>query len=285
MPITLSSFTRDELALRERLYGGYCRQSRFVCVQAEWTRQDVIRHFGIAPEKVVVVPWGSVFDAYEPPSQSAIDATREKYNLPDAFFFYPAITWPHKNHEVIFRALHQLKSEGQFVPEVFFTGASSEHRMVLDKLANKLGVAEHVHFLGFLPPAELQSLFVLATAMVFPSLFEGFGLPILEAFHMRLPVIAATATTLPEIAQDAALYFDPHSPEELANRMKELLAQPELRETAGGQRRVRFAASLDETHRRGSTSALCEDGECRAGCVKYWRSGQGGCSFNSGLAP
>jgi glycosyltransferase involved in cell wall biosynthesis len=100
---------------------------------------------------------------------------------------------------------------------------------VLDKLAQDLGVFEQTHFLGFLTPEELQAIFSLATAMVFASKFEGFGLPILEAFHARLPVLSSNATTLPEVAGDAALYFDPDSPSELAALMKAILDTPELR--------------------------------------------------------
>ena len=154
----------------------------------------------------------------------------KKYDLPDRFFFYPAVTWPHKNHELILRALHILKTEHGTTPHVYFTGSSTERRTALDKLAQNLGVFEQVHFLGFLTPEELQAIFSAATAMVFASKFEGFGLPILEAFHARLPVLASNATTLPEVAGDAALYFDPDQPSELAALMKTILDSPELRQ-------------------------------------------------------
>jgi glycosyltransferase involved in cell wall biosynthesis len=154
----------------------------------------------------------------------------EKYNLPKQFFFYPAATWPHKNHEAIFRALQILKNAYSLDPHVYFTGLSTEHRSVLNKLAQEAGIFEQVHFLGFLTPEELQVVFGGATAMVFPSKFEGFGLPILEAFHARLPVLSSNATTLPEVAGDAALYFDPDSPMELASLMEEILKTPAMRE-------------------------------------------------------
>jgi glycosyltransferase involved in cell wall biosynthesis len=123
-----------------------------------------------------------------------------------------------------------LKSEHGIDVHIYFTGSSTERRSALDKLARDLGVAEQVHFLGFLTPEDLQGVFSAATAMVFASKFEGFGLPILEAFHARLPVICSNATTLPEVARDAALYFDPDSPEELASLMKMVLDRPEVRE-------------------------------------------------------
>ena len=119
---------------------------------------------------------------------------------------------------------------------------------MLDKLAQDLEIVEQVHFLGFLSPEELQAVFSAATAMVFPSKFEGFGLPILEAFHARLPVICSNATTLPEVAADAALYFDADSPMELAALMKEMLNAPEVRqELIRKGTRVLSRHSINET--------------------------------------
>jgi glycosyltransferase involved in cell wall biosynthesis len=171
-----------------------------------------------------------VFAAYKAPSAESIRSTIDRYNLPDQFFFYPAATWPHKNHEAILRALHILKGEGGCAPHVYFTGSTREHRATLDQLAIEFGIVEQVHFLGFLTPEELQAVFSAATAMVFASKFEGFGLPILEAFHARLPVICSNATTLPEVAGDAALYFDPDSPAELASLMNMILNTPGMRD-------------------------------------------------------
>lgn len=223
-------FSEADFELRERQYRAFCNRAAYVCVQSEWTKLDVVKRYELAAEKVIVIPWGSVFDAYKTPTAEVILAVAAKYALPERFFFYPAATWPHKNHEVILRALRCLKDEDGSAPHVYFSGSTKGHRATLDKLASDLGVAERVHFLGFLTPEELQSVFSAATAMVFASKFEGFGLPILEAYHARLPVICSNATTLPEVARDGALYFDPDSPEELAKLMKAILDAPEMRQ-------------------------------------------------------
>lgn len=222
-------FSKAEFALRERHYRAFCDRAAYVCVQAEWTKQDLIHHYQVSAEKIVVVPWGSVFEAYETPSIEEVRDAVEKFSLPARFFFYPAVTWPHKNHEIIFRALQILKNEAGLTPQVYFTGSSTDHRAVLDKLAQELGVAEQLHFLGFVSPGELQSIFKTATAMIYPSRFEGFGLPILEAFHAELPVLVSNATTLPEVAGEGALYFHPSSPAELSTLMKIVLDSPAIR--------------------------------------------------------
>ena len=223
-------FSKDEIRQRELCYRAFSEQAAFVCVQAEWTRQDVIEKYGLMEEKVEVIPWGAVFDAYEGPTKAEIDATTAKYALPQQFFLYPAVTWKHKNHELIFRALELLNKVHGIAPHVFFTGAETDYKLTLEKIAHELAVAGQVHFLGFVSTVELQALFQSATAMIFPSKFEGFGLPILEAFHARLPVIGSNATTLPEVARDGAMSFDPDSPEELADCMREILQHPELRQ-------------------------------------------------------
>lgn len=97
------------------------------------------------------------------------------------------------------------------------------------KLGETLHISEQLHFLGFVAPVELQAIFATATAMIFPSKFEGFGLPILEAFHARLPVLSSSATTLPDVARGAAQYFDPDSPTALSALMRAVLEKPELR--------------------------------------------------------
>jgi len=223
-------FSKVDFDLREREYRAFCDQASFVCVHAEWTKQDVIRQYGIPAKKVVVVPWGSVFDAYKHPSPEEALVIAKKYSLPERFFFYPAVTWPHKNHENIIRALNILKANHGRTPNVLFTGTSTDFRSTLDGIARKLGVMEQLRYLGFVTPAELQVIYRAATAMVYASKFEGFGLPILEAFQAGLPVLSSSASVLPEIAQEGALYFDPNSPVELAVLMGSILDNHELRQ-------------------------------------------------------
>ncbi len=130
--------------------------------------------YGLSKEKVVVIRWGSVFDAYQPPTAEQRAAAMRKFSLDGDFFVYPAVTWPHKNHEDILRAAHLLKSRYGRTVQIIFTGAQTDYRRTLDELAGQLEVADKVRYLGFVTAEELQSIFNAATAMVFPSKFEGF---------------------------------------------------------------------------------------------------------------
>jgi len=222
-------FSDTEIESREKLYRAFCRQAKYVCVQTEWGKNDLVESFSIEPGKVEVIRWGSVLDAYRAPSSTAIGATIEKLRLPTQFFLYPAVTWAHKNHEAIIHALRILKHVHDVKINVCFSGKWTAFRRQLDRLASKLGVADQIQYLGFISAEELQAVYACATAMVFPSKFEGFGLPILEAFHAGVPVLSSNATVLPEVAQDGALYFDPNSPEQLSQHMKGVLEDHRLR--------------------------------------------------------
>jgi glycosyltransferase involved in cell wall biosynthesis len=241
-------FSRFEYLVRERRYRAFCRQARRVCVQTEWSKRDLVDSYGIDQEKIAVIPWGSVLDAHTPPSPESIRAAVEKFQLPAQFFFYPAVTWPHKNHAVVLRALQRLRAEEGRTVFAYFSGAPTPHRRELESLARQLGVSAQIRFLGYLPAPELRALFATATALVFPSKFEGFGLPILEAFQAGLPVLCSHATVLPEVAGAGALFFDPDSPAELAERMKAVLDDPELRRKLASRGRETLSrSSMQET--------------------------------------
>jgi glycosyltransferase involved in cell wall biosynthesis len=222
-------FSKEDLRLRNVQYPAFCRQARFVCIQTEWGKQDLIEQFGVDPEKIKIIRWGSAFEAYEPISAEQAEEIRRELSLPDRFFVYPAVTWPHKNHAAILQALALLKQNEGLTVHMVFTGATTPFRAELDKLALSLGVAKQLHFKGFVNSRQIQAIFQLATAMLFPSRFEGLGLPILEAFRVGLPVICSSATVLPEVSGGGALLFDPDSPQKLVDNMLKLLDSPDTR--------------------------------------------------------
>ena len=221
-------FSWDQRVWRNRLYRAMCRQAKIVCVQTEWGKSDLIDQYGIGAEKIAVVPWGSVLNAYPRPDKRDIEATRQKYRLPEQFLFFPAITWPHKNHEVAIKALAELK-RGGITTSLVCTGDRTNYYARLEELAAQCGVQDQFIFLGFVSPVELQSIYSLATSMIFPSRFEGFGLPVLEAFQSGLPVLCARATVLPEVAGNAAVFFDPDDPKEAAEMIKRIISSPDMR--------------------------------------------------------
>ena len=224
-------FSARDIALRERYYRAFCDQAASVCVTSEWTKHDLVQRYGLDPKKIAVIRWGSTFHRIEPANADDIGEMLSRLKLPQTYFFYPAATWPHKNHALLLRAMHHLKTVEHRVVELCLTGAQGDAHGELMQLARELGLMQSVHYLGFVSAQELKNLYAGAVAMVFPSQFEGFGLPILEAFEARTPVLCSSSTVLPETAGDGAAYFDPGSPIELADLMMRVLDEPKFRAT------------------------------------------------------
>jgi glycosyltransferase involved in cell wall biosynthesis len=138
--------------------------------------------------------------------------------LPDGpFVVYPANRWPHKNHDLLLRALRHLNAELGIAVHAVFTGYDAPGGYPVAERAREYGVAQQVHSVGYVTVEEMAFLYTRASVLAFPSLFEGFGIPLAEAMAAGCPIVAARATSIPEVAGDAAEYFDPHSPESLAN--------------------------------------------------------------------
>jgi glycosyltransferase involved in cell wall biosynthesis len=250
-------FSEFDFQMREKVYRTLCRQACCVCVQTEWCKQDIVKNYGMPPAKIAIIRWGVAMTSHAELAAAAAQAVVKKFGLPAQFFFYPAVSWPHKNHQVILRALEILRREGRVV-HACFTGAITEYREQLDALSRQLGVSEQVHYLGYVSSEELQAIYASATAMVFASRFEGFGLPLLEAFQAQLPVLCAKATVLPEIGQDGPLYFDADAPEQLAGLMRTMLDDADARRerVARGKRVLldysmqQMAANFQDLYRR-----------------------------------
>lgn len=222
-------FKPEDFRMREVLYRAFCNQAAVVCVTSEWTRQDLVQQYGLDPGKIAVIRWGSPFEEVDAPSHAEINAIGVRLKLPRQFFFYPAATWPHKNHTLILQAMHHLANKGRMV-ELCLTGAKTDVYGLLLQQAKEFGLEQFVHHLGFVSPQELRVMYSLAEAMVFPSKFEGFGLPLMEAFYSGTPVLCSSATVLPETGEDGAAYFDADAPVELADLMERILDEPGFRE-------------------------------------------------------
>jgi glycosyltransferase involved in cell wall biosynthesis len=222
-------FTRRSRHLRNRNYGAFCRQATMVAVASSWTRDDVIRQFALDPERVRVVPYAPPTSAYAQPTDEEIAAVAVRRSLPSRFVFYPAQTWPHKNHAALLEALALLKRERRLTVPLVCSGHLNEHFAVLERQVRALHLSDDVRFLGFVTPRELQALYRRCAAVVVPSLFEAGSFPIWEAFIAEAPVACSSVTSLPAQANGAALVFDPRSPAAIADAVARLWTDDALR--------------------------------------------------------
>jgi hypothetical protein len=146
------------------------------------------------------------------------------------YFVYPANFWKHKNHEILLTAFGIACHEGLSADiKLVCTGAPGERQAWLMKAARTMNLGDRILFPGYLPNADLAALLANCVGVVFPSLYEGFGLPVIEAMAAGVPVACSDATSLPEVAADAAILFDPRVPTQIAQAMISLVENESLR--------------------------------------------------------
>ncbi len=233
-------FEPADVARREKQYRALCDQASIVVVMSSWAKDDFVAEYRLPPDKVRVVPGAATTAAYEQPTDRGMAAVRERLRLPERFAIYPAKAWPHKNHLRLMAALRVLRDRGVEVPVVLTGNQGGAETPVLAE-AEALGVADLVHFVGFVAPAELVALYRLARMMVFPSLFEGWGLPVVEAMAAGLPVACSTATCLPAVTAGAAELFDPADTASVADAIERVWLDDRLRERLLADGRARAA--------------------------------------------
>jgi glycosyltransferase involved in cell wall biosynthesis len=216
------------------------RRSRRLIVDAAYTRDDLSRHLGTPPEKVDVVPLAATVPRHDDvTAESELRARLDVGERPLVLSL--SAKRPHKN---LARLLHALAGfEPARRPALVVPGYPTPHERELRRLAAGLGIADLVRFPDWLPAHDLEGLYRAASCMVFPSLYEGFGLPVLEALARGVPVACSDRSSLPEVAGDAALLFDPENVGAIRAAMERLLGEPRLAEqlrAAGRERAARF---------------------------------------------
>jgi glycosyltransferase involved in cell wall biosynthesis len=223
-------FTREILEFRKRMYRPSVEKVDHIIAISEFTKMCLIEKYDVPEEKITIVYNGFEKDMFKPLDSTDVQPILRKYGLPDRYFFYPAATWPHKNHINLIRAYKILKDTRGIREKMVWTGVTKENHGAVFQEAEKLGVLSDIVHLGYVSFRDLPAMFNGARLLVFPSFFEGFGIPVLEAMGTGLPIACADATSLPEVAGDAAVYFDPNDPEDMAEKIHCLNEDEDLRE-------------------------------------------------------
>jgi glycosyltransferase involved in cell wall biosynthesis len=191
-------------------------------------RDDIVRILRAPPEKVrpiaeAAAPSFGVID-----DRAVIDRLRHKYVLPDRFILSVGSLEPGKNRTTLLQAFAQLRRRG-LAHKLVVTGQRAWRCGNDFRLADELGLKGEVIFTGYVAPGEMPALYNAADLFVFPSLYEGFGLPVLEAMACGVPVVASNVSSIPEVAGDAALLTDPRDAEAICDAMEHILKDGDLR--------------------------------------------------------
>jgi glycosyltransferase involved in cell wall biosynthesis len=220
------------------------RRSHRVTADSQSTRDDLLELIGAKRERIDVVPLGlGAVQRAQPLSEAAV---RERFQLGERQLLLSlSAKRPHKNLLALIGALARLEEQER--PVLVLPGYPTAHEAELRARASALGLEEDVRFPAWVSAEELEGLWSVARACVFPSLYEGFGLPVLEAMARGVPVACANASSLPEVAGDAALLFDPHDEVEIAGALRSLLTDETL---CGRLRELGFAQAARFTWQR-----------------------------------
>ena len=205
----------------DRFFPKFAQNATHLATVSEYSRQDIIHSFGVAPDKVDVVFSGNN-SAYKPLTQEQQDQVRRKYTDGTDYFLFVGLIHKRKNLDNIFRAFDIFKERQSSQTKLVVVGDRKWWAGEIEDTYLKMRHRDDVLLLGRQPLDVVCELTASAVAMVYTSLFEGFGLPIVDSFNAHVPIITSNVTAMPEIAGDAAILVDPTRPDQLADAMGSL---------------------------------------------------------------
>ena len=220
---------RAALAYARASIGYAARRATRIMTVSESSKRDILRFVDTQPEKIDVI-----YNAYDErftvePGEDEVVRVRERFQLHDEFVLYAGNVKPHKNVERLIQAFDLVRRQGLDRLKLVIIGDELSKYTALRRAVHRHQLHKYVRFLGFVPESTLAVMYRLAGVFVFPSLYEGFGLPPLEAMASGTPVVTSNVSSLPEVAGDAALLVDPHDATAIAAGISRILNDEQLR--------------------------------------------------------
>lgn len=249
-------FSADDFYYRDRHFKAACAVAdRLVCI-SDYVRQTVLENSSLNAERVTTIQI-SLPQRISRVSSSQAEAVLDQWKLaPERYLLYPANFWAHKNHEMLLTAFSLFRHQHPASDlKLVCTGAPDTRQQRLREATTQMGLQESIVFPGYLADVSFAALLQSCRAVIFPSLYEGFGMPVLEAMAFDKPVLCSNVTSLPEVGGDAALCFDPRQPQEIAAAINRIENDPAL-----------ISELIDRGHRR---VELFGDAETMA--RQYWQ--------------
>jgi len=234
-PQTFRAYNRTYLDFATRLTA---RRAARVLAVSEHTKREVVGLLGVPAERVVVTP-NAARSHFVPPASGAVERLRTRHGLPERFALYVGTLEPRKNLPTLLQAYVEVARRHPDAPLLIGGGKGWLYQPIFEQL-ERLGLRERVRFVGYIDEEELPLWYAAATVFVFPSIYEGFGMPPLEAMSCGTAVVTSNSASLPEVVGDAGLMAPPTDAAALADAISRVLGDAELREElrARGLRRA-----------------------------------------------
>jgi glycosyltransferase involved in cell wall biosynthesis len=239
----------ETMKLKSRWYykvlgGRAVATSRFLITDTEASREDIVRHLGVRPERVHVIYPGlrSIFHFCH--EAAAFESVRQRYRLPERFVLFVGTLEPRKNLRRILSAFRMLRTDRDFQPDLVIVGRKGWLYSPIFSELSRGGLARHVHVTGYVEDRDLVTLYNMARLLVFPSLYEGFGFPCIEAMACGCPVVTSSRGALQEVSAGSAAHADPENVTAIADAIWQVDSDEVLRQqliTKGLQRVVSFS--------------------------------------------
>ncbi len=220
-------FSAHKRAYARWMFRRVCKDARRILTVSQCTKRDLISEFGTPEEKISVCYVGVSRSYSVPVYEEEISQFIGEYSLPKDYLLFIGNLKPHKNVSGLIEAWAKLPDSVR--PVLLIVGEGKKYRLSLERRIQSLGRAKEVFFTGSLPEDSMRPLYRCATACVQPSWYEGFGSPPLEAMASGIPVAVSNRGSLPEIASDAALVFDPGDAESFRHALEKILTDQDLR--------------------------------------------------------
>ena len=220
----------------------YCRRAGAIIAVSEATKRDLMRLYGVEESKITVVREAAA-PQFMPPSPDQVERVRIRYGLPDRYVLRVGTIEPRKNLDRLLEVIQQLRKGGEAIPLVIVGSKGWLYQRFFRRL-DELVLADLVHLPGYIPDADLPAVYGGAALAVEPSLYEGFGLPVLEAMACGVPVVCSRTSSLPEVGGEAARYFDPSNVSSMADEIWTVWRNAALRDAmsrTGLERAARFS--------------------------------------------
>lgn len=223
-------FNKAELTRLRLLTPLSLRNASHVVTCSEFTKEDMIRHYRLSPKKISVIYYGKNEKYKLIKDTAALQATREKYDLLKPYILYVGNIQPRKNLNRLLLAFKDLKDRERIPHNLVIVGNKAWLYSDVFKLIKDSNLTNEIIVTGYVPEEELPLLYNAAELFVYPSIFEGFGFPVLEAMACGVPVVTSNSSSLPEVAGDGALLINPLSVSDMAQAMHKILTDTNLRE-------------------------------------------------------